>query len=108
MDHDQPTYVYVTENRNADIGIPECAILFLGAAMLIFALLTKLSRWVLAVAADPISRPYEAIVLAVMFCIAAYIVWRCVRRMYFILRALWFFFYDRWLGIQFYLRRKFR
>ncbi|MBA8904155.1 hypothetical protein [Phyllobacterium sp. P30BS-XVII] len=108
MDNNEPTYIYVPEQQGVTFGIVEWFVTILLVLGFGAVLLGKAMDEAIALAADPIAHPYAAIAVAAVYCTAAYVAWRIIRRVYFIIRALCYFFYDKWLGIRFYLRRKFR
>lgn len=84
------------------------AILILGAMATAGLWVNALVQWVQAVSSDPHSRPYEALILAVMASVAAYYAWRTVRMAYLMCCALCFLISDSGRNILHYLERKFR
>lgn len=84
------------------------AILLLGALATAGLWVSALVQWVRAVASDPISRPHETVIIALMGCIAAYYAWRTVRMAYLMTCALCCLTYDSGQKTLLYLRRKFR
>jgi len=84
------------------------AILLLGALATAGLWVNALVQWVVAVTSDPITRPYETVIIAVMGCIAAYFAWRTVRMAYLMTCALCFLTYDSGRKILHYLQRKLR
>ncbi|TDQ18183.1 hypothetical protein [Phyllobacterium brassicacearum] len=93
MNDDQNLYVYGAE-KQPEAGPIGPAILIVGALATAGLWVNELFKWILAVAADPVSRPYEAVVVAVMGWIAAYYAWRTVRMAYLMTCALCFLTYD--------------
>lgn len=93
MNDDQNIYVYGTEKQPeaGPIGPP---ILFVGALATAGLWVNELFNWIEAVAADPISRPYEALIVAGIGCLAAYYAWRTVRMAYLMTCSLCFLTYD--------------
>ncbi|PSH56511.1 hypothetical protein [Phyllobacterium sophorae] len=89
MNHDQNIYVYGTE-KQPEAGPIGPAILFVGALATAGLWVNELFKWIQAVAADPISRPYEALIVAGMGCIGAYYAWRTVRMAYLMTCSLCF------------------
>lgn len=93
MNDDLNIYVYRAE-KQPGAGPIGPAILFVGALATAGLWVNTLFKWIRAVASDPVSRPYEAFVVAVMGCIAAYYAWRTVRMAYLMTCALCFLTYD--------------
>ncbi|MGO4450442.1 hypothetical protein AB4Y96_16090 [Phyllobacterium sp. TAF24] len=84
------------------------AILVLGALATAGLWVNALAQWVLTVSANPLSRPYETVIIVVMGCVAAYYAWRTVRMAYLMFCALCFLSYDSGRNILLYLQRKCR
>jgi predicted metal-binding membrane protein len=108
MNNDQPTYVYDTikpSSNQAEDSIGP-AILLLGGLATAGVWFNALVKWVQVVAADPVSRPYEAVLVGIMACVAAYYAWRTVRMACLMTCALCFLTYDSARKIRNYFHRK--
>ena len=108
MNNDQPTYVYdtVRPSSNRAEGFIGPAILLLGGLATAGVWFNALTKWVQAVAADPLSRPYEAVLVGIIACVAAYYAWHTLRTAYLMTRAFCFLTYDSARTILNYFHRK--
>lgn len=103
---DQDRDVYLQDTAKPDAGPIGPAILTLGALATAGLWVTDTINWIRAVATDPMSRPYEACIVFVMGCLAAYCAWRTLRMAYLMSCALCFLTYDRGRKILSYFDRQ--
>ena len=92
-DQDRDVYLYDAAKRAQSDSIAP-AILVLGALATAGLWINDLTNWIKAVAVDPLARPDEAAIAALLCGIAAYYAWRTVRMAYLMASALCFLTYD--------------